>query len=864
MKLEPPYWADRLLRWYCNPRFLEEIEGDIYELFERRAEDQGLKKARIKFIWDVFRFFRWSNIKKSNSNFLQMKGSLLFRNYLKLGFRSIQKNLLTSSINIFSLAIAIGFAITTFIFVDMQHNMDAFHSKKERVFQIANNVDQETQGMVWSDSPILLGPTLAAENPAIEAFTRIEYTGAAVKFNNDVFDESVSFVDEGYFELFDFPFISGYKGILEEKDKVVISREVAIKYFSDEDPIGKSLSFKFYNGELRRFTVGAVLDKFPYNAGIRNHFIIPMSNYFDLKFKDNYNWADFTDATLVLLKEGESVASLTSSLPQLQKLQNESNPEWTVSNFVPIALADISIEGYNIRGSIVGGGHPGGRIALTIIAFLLLGMACFNFMNISVVSSTKRLKEIALRKVMGGYRKQVINQFLVENTLQCLIALIIGTTLSFFLFTPGFDMLVPGLEIPFKISNPVTMITFFISLLLLTGVLSGAYPAFYISKFDPISIFKEKQKFGSKNLFSKIMLGIQFFLAIVTIVGCFIFIDQSIYLGSKDWGYDPQGTIAVWVEDEQQNKKLRNELLDRPDIIAYGASSSQIGRYLPLSTIEYENEEITVRTFSSSEGYFETMNLRLKEGRFLTDRQADIDNSVVVNEKFANRMGWENPVNQTFVLDSVRKTIVGVVFDFHYDDFYSPIDPVVISGLNEEDVHYLSVRTKPENVFDLDQYVRASWNKIAPNDPFDRIFQEDALDSFYEDNKSNTTIIGVISFFSMLLACLGLYGLLSFNIQGRLKEFSLRKVLGASPKTIVKIASKQYAIIVIISFVLGAPLGFMGMNSLIVSIFPDTKDVSPLPFIIAMALIFSTMALTVVGQMKKAINVNPSENLRNE
>ncbi|MEP5612325.1 MAG: ABC transporter permease [Cyclobacteriaceae bacterium] len=861
----PPYWADRFLRWYCNPRFLEEIEGDIYELFDRRAEKKGHKTARIKFIWDVLRFFRWSNIKKSNSNYSTMNSGLLFKNYLKLGLRNIRKNFVSSSINIFGLAIAIGFAITTFIFADMQLNMDTFHTNRDRIYQLTNFVDQDGDDKRWSDSPILLGPQLLADHPGVEAVSRVEYRSASVRFNADVFDELATFVDPSYMEIFDFPLLNGNKQVLYDKSQIVISREMAIKYFDDEDPMGKDLSFKFLNGKIMRFTVGAVMDEFPFNNSMRDEFYISIENFFDLQFQDKYTWSFLTDGTFILMKEGENIESIASSYPEYIELQHGSNPEWNIRSFEPIPLPELSQRGYEIVGSVSGGGHPAGRIALAVIACFLLGMACFNFMNISVVSATKRLKEIALRKVMGGQRRQIINQFLVENTLQCLFALMFGILLAYFLFIPGFDALVPQMDLQLRASSAMAMFLFFVSLLIGVGLISGAYPAFYISKFEPVTIFKGTQKLGSKNLFSKIMLGIQFFLAIITIVACLVMVDQSFYLASKDWGYDPSGSLSVYVNSEEQYEKLRNEIIASPDVQTFTASSNLIGRGVALRAMEYDGRQIRVRNYGVREGYFETFRLRLKEGRFLTDQAADQESAVVVNEKFVKEMGWtDDPINKTFVYDSLRRTIVGVVEDYHYYDFYSGIDAVIIEGLKTSNVRYLSMRTSSDKVFELDMFTKEAWQKIAPNDPYDRVFQEDVFDDFYIENTANIKILIVVSIIAIVLACLGLYGLLSFNIQGKLKEFSVRKVLGAAPRTLAQIAGKQYMWIILISFVAGAPLGFLGMDQLMNSIFIDVKGVSILPFAIAIVLLSITMIITVAGQVRKAIEINPAEVLRSE
>lgn len=864
MNYQPPKWAERFLRWYCNPRFLEEIEGDIYELFDRRMEQQNPKVARAKFIWDVFRFFRLSNIKRTNSKYTTMNQFLLFRNYLKLGIRNIRKNLVSSSINIFGMAIAICFALSMFIFIDMELSMDAYHTKGDRIYQITNYVDQEGNENLWSDSPIMLGPALKNDHTAVEAYSRVDYRSASVKHKSDVFDELTVFVDPDFFQMFDFPMINGSRDILEDKTKVVISKDMAIKYFNDKDPIGETLSFKFLNGQVKNFFVGAVLDDYPYNSSFGFDFYIPMANLFDLDFEDTKSWSFMTDATFIILKQGEHITSIAESFDQYKNTQHDSNPEWKVESFEPIVLRELSKESYRIVGSVSGGGHPAGRMALAIISVFLLAMACFNFMNIAVVSASKRLKEIALRKVMGSFRKQIVIQFMTENLLKCLFALILGILLSYFLLIPWFDVLIPELDVQFRTHNPMTLISFMIILLIVVGIFSGAYPAFYISRFDTITIFKGNEKFGSKNLFSKILLGFQFFLAIMTIVGCFVFTDQSIYLNNKEWGYDPEGTMSVYVSGPEQYERLKNDLVNHPSVVSHTASDLLIGRGITKVSLEQGDRQIGVRRISASSDYFDTFGLRMKEGRPLTDRAEDSKGNVVVNEQFVTAMGWKSGIGKTFTYDSIQHQIVGVVKDFHYYDFFSPIDPVMIRGLDEQKVRYLTVRTTPDKLADLEQYARDSWLAIAPNDPFDRVFQEDVFDNFYMENKSNISILLLITSIAIILACLGLYGLLSFNVQGKLKEFSVRKVLGANPKELVRIVSKQYFWVLLISFVIGAPLGAMGMLNLVISVFPNPKDITALPFILAMVIILFTLVVTVAGQVRRAINVNPAELLRNE
>lgn len=693
----PPKWADRFLRWYCNPKYLEEIEGDIYELFDMRLEEKGKAAANRRFIWDVFRFFRWSNIKRSNSEYQKMNQFGLFQNYLKLGMRNINRNLVTSSINIFGLAVAIGMAITVFIYTDIQFNMNRFHTKKDRIYQIFNYVEQEGENNLWSDTPVLLGPKIASDLSSVEATARLEYANAIIRFEEEAFDEWIAFTDPAYLEIFDFPILYGNNQALYQKDQIVISHDMAIKYFGLEDPLGKELSMDFSNGTKKRFKVSAVMDKFLYNDNLRHHFHIPIDNFFDLKIQNHYNWSYFTDVTFVLLKEGQDIEALQKSYKEWTTLQHGSNPEWKIQGFEAIQLNELALRTYNIEGAIGWDLHPSGRLSFIIMACLLLGMACFNFMNIAVTGAAKRLKEIGLRKVMGGAKRQIIDQFLVENVLQCFLGLIVGTLLAYFLFVPGFDSIIP-IDLQFRVFSPLDMISFFILLLFSVGLLSATYPAFYISRFDPVTIFKGNLKFGTGNKFSKVLLGFQLFLAFLTVVSSIVLTDQLYHFTTRDWGYNPSETLFVNVAGNQQYEKLRNSMLDHPNVENIGGSTAHIGHSLPIKSIDYHDRKIAARAFGATEDYFDVLTLRLKTGRFLTDLTIDQKTNVVINQKFVDQVGWDDPINKTFIMDSVRRIVVGIVEDFHYDQFFSPIDPVIIHGIGERTINYLSVKTRPEEL----------------------------------------------------------------------------------------------------------------------------------------------------------------------
>ncbi|MEO9966068.1 MAG: ABC transporter permease [Reichenbachiella sp.] len=861
MNISPPKWADRFLKWYCHPDLLEEIQGDAQELFYRRAEKDGERKARRKYVWDVIRFFRWSNLNKSNK--LKINSLIMFSSYLKIGFRNISKNLAISFINIFGLALAIGCAITTFIFVDMQLHMDQFHSKKDNIYQLINHVNNESGDELWGINPLLLAEELEQNNASVSNTMRMEYVGGNVRYGDKVFSERLSYIEPSFLEIFDFELAKGPRNILEDKQSMIISHDMAVKYFGEEDPIGQTLTINLGGNQTQSFLVGAVLKKYPANSSFGFDIMIPMENLFDIKGYEKMDWDFLTNATFVEMASGHHPSELDDQMTEFANRHNIAATDWTINIFEFVPLEEMSIRDYQIKGSVSGGSHPAGRMALSVIAIILLALACFNYMNIAVASATKRLKEIAMRKVMGSDRKNIIYQFLTENFILCLVALFLGVLLSYYFFLPGFNYLFP-VEIPFSFSSFQSAVMFFGGLLLLIGFASGSYPAFYVSRFQPAAILKGNQKLGGKNWFSKILLTLQLLLAFMMVVGCFVFTENAIYLNDKDWGYKANGVFSIRVNDNSHLNSLRQTAEANPAVLSYAEGLGHLGRSNWLTHISVRESQLKTLHYQSTPNYLETMNLRLAEGRLFDQNSSYPSKQTVINKKFASKMGWDKPLDMKFTHDSTDYYVIGVIEDFYTRNFYEETDAAFFTIGNPDEHKYFIVKTEENQLFEVDDQFQAVWFDFAPNDPYDREFQRFAFDDFYRENKGNLTLIITISAFAMILACLGLFGLLSFNLQRRMKEFGVRKVLGAGRFSIIKQANKEYVWIMLTAFVFGAPLGFALIIQLLQTIYPDTPPSSILPFIVSVVVIVFTVATTITGQLLHATRVNPVDVLRSE
>jgi putative ABC transport system permease protein len=865
MNGNPPKWADRFLRWYCNPDLLEEIQGDVYELFSRRAA-KSKRTADIQFVWDVIRFCRLKNIRRRRkSHQTRFTSTAMIKSYFITGLRNIGRNLAPSLINISGLSIALACAITIFILIDSYYHLDTMHDKGGRIFLITNKVKGSDEPQHWANAPYKTGPALQQENPGVESVVRIEVErGISIRHESTVFNESIWFVDKNFFDVFDFPIVNGDRRALSDKSKVVIVEEMAKKYFGDEDPIGKTLSLKFSSGIKEEFTVGAVAESISDNSSMFFTFLIPMENMEDLKLIDTDSWKTFANSTFILFRPGHGPEELDGSLGAVKKLQNEANITWPISEFELIPLTAVAKRSYDMVNSLSWSNHPMAMISLGVIAAFLLLLACFNYMNVAVAAVATRLKEIGIRKVTGGGRKDIVNQFMIENLLLCAMGLAIGAVISYAMLVPAFNSLF-SVHVRFSFSSAGVLIAFFGGILIFTAVLSGAYPSFYVASFNAVSILKGKEKFGSKSKLSKYLLTLQFVLSFTTIIACLVFAASSFYFEKLDWGYDYQQAVVIPVQSAEQFVATQNKAISSPHIVSHAGSASHVGKNSESATVRVNNENMNVTNFLVGFGYLETMNLRLNKGRVFDESiESDKDQAVVINDSFVKKMGWENPIGQMIEKDNKKLQVIGVISDFHHNDFYFRIEPMIFTIVPPEKFRYFVAKTEPSEVASVSEFLRANWKTSFPDDPYSGFQQMEVFEYVFRQNRETNKVFYFISSIALVLSCMGLYGLISYNLTRRLKEFSVRKIFGASIGNIFRLMNRDYLGIVLTAYVVGAPLGFYLMDRMLFAVYPYPLPFQLWPFIVTISLMTATVAITIAFQLRRVVNENPTVTLRND
>ena len=543
----------------------------------------------------------------------------MIKNYLKLGIRNLAKNRLSSIINILGLALAIGCCLVVFEFFNYSMHMDSFHHKINNLFVVEKVSQQNGNQQYWGNSPSPMGPMLKSDFPQIKNFTRFVYAGVVFKQGENVFRDGVSFVDNSFYKMFDFPVKWGNRQTFTNADGIVLTNELSEKLFGKKNPVGKTVNVRFNVNEKQTsadFFVKGVLEKKPNESSFYFSALVPYSKMASLGMDKPGDWNQSVDMTFI---EADNKAVLNAVNIQSKKylqLYNSANPNdrITAFNFQPL-------NAMNFHSDIVNNNHffstaTAGYFLLLAIAIATLLLVYFNYMNIAIASASTRLKEIGIRKVMGSSRKQIIVQFILENVILCTGATIIGLFLAKFLFLPWFGQIV-NVNLDQKLFIDYRTWVALIALIILSALSGAAYPSFYISAFKPVNIMKAGNQIGSNNRFRKSLLGFQFFLTFLSISTAIAFEQETKQIKAKPWGYDPAGTVVISIDKSVNFETFKNELKANSIVKSVTGSVESLGIYTQQLIIKTEGKEQTVQSMSVLPGFATQMGIVITSGRDL-------------------------------------------------------------------------------------------------------------------------------------------------------------------------------------------------------------------------------------------------------
>ena len=787
----------------------------------------------------------------------------MLKNYLKTSLRNILKNPLSSFINVFGLALAIGTCMVTYAYLSLEFGYENQHSKRDRVFMLTSLVDRDGSADLFGISPAPIGLQLQEDFPQIKNMTRMTSREVIVKRGAHVFRERVRLTDDSFIRMFDFDVVRGDLSRLSDRNNIVINTATAKKYFDDEDPLGQTIQLRFDGDHQVPMNVVAVVDV----SEMKTSYYFNFLANFDIlevvqeEFKPS-DWSRNISATFIEVEDPMQISGITNTTNTYRELVNSAQPDWQVQEFSFEPLATLYDRSNEIRWDVSRESDREGHVVLTIIAAMMLALACLNYLNIAISSGTKRLKEIGVRKVIGANRAKLIVQFITENMLLSGIALGLGFCLGTFFFIPQLNNL---FAIQFTVDVfEVQFYVYIIGMLLLTAIASGAYPAIYISKFQAVSIFKGKLRFGQKNKLTKVFLTLQFALACITVVAGITFTMNNEWQNEKPWGYDQENTIMVEVQDWPAFEQLRNRMTSNPNVIQISWGSHHVGDRVSSSVINLPDRKFETDRMDVSATYTETLGLEIIEGRGFKENYESDKTRVLINETFARQLEWASPIGQTFRFDSTTYEVAGVLKDFYTRSFWSDINPLFLRVSEEEQTRYMLLKAQPAATQKVYEDVQTAWSALFPEQPFEGDYQKELFSEFFRNANGHRVIMTSVAVMALMLSCFGLYGLVALNVAGRRKEFSIRKVLGAGLIALVRSVSSHFLIFLVVALLLGGPLSFFLIGALMDTIYNFHMPMTVIPVAMAIGFILLSVIVTISSQINKVRKSNPTEGLRIE
>lgn len=876
-KHNPPKWPDRWLEWFCHPKHLEILRGDVYELYEDRVESGSKLGADFRFFLDVLglcRPFAMKNHKIENSNSISM-----FRNYFKITYRNLFRQKVYSFLNLSGLAIGLACSLLIFLYVNDELSYDRFHEKSDRIFRVLEHFQSEGNGEHSASQPFPAGPTLQSEYPseiaqAVRLFNFQSPTLALSNKESDkAFNESrVFFADSTFLGVFDFNLISGNReSALDNPNSILITASMARKYFPEEDPMGKFLELQ---GRQNLEVVG-VLEDSPKNAHFQFYFIISFSSlkqWYNGGYPGSWYWNPCW--TYVVLNENVSKEQVESHFPDfVEKFFPNFIKEDVTMELQP--LTDIHLYS-NLDYEIEANSNVESVYIFGAIAFFVLIIAAINFINLSTARATKRAKEVGVRKSLGSSKTQLIKQYIFESVFLTYLAMIIALAIVAIVL-PAFNVLTEK-SVQFTFLLQPYLLLSLCAIALTVGLLSGFYPAFVLSSFNPILVLKNAHLKTSGLNFRKILVTAQFAISISLIIGTIVAINQLRFLQNKDVGFSQENVLMIPVIRSpmgQHYESFKNLALQSTGIKSMTAVEEIVGAKHQVGNYRFEEMEQSkpFARFNLRHDFTKTFEIPLAAGRDYDQTiQTDDSLALVVNETFVKSMGWsaaEEAIGKRYYFrNELRGRIVGVVKDYNFVSKHHPIVPLVLTlntrrGSFNLFIKYVAVKIDGGEMDKSIASLNSAWKLVMPNMPFDYLFLDDTLNNSYKAEKKLSNVTVIFSGLTILVACLGLFGLATFSVEQRTKEIGVRKVLGISTPQILMLLSREFLLLIVIAFVVAVPISYL-LTQEWLNGFSYRIGIEVWPYIISGLLTFLVAFLTVAYHSMRASSINPVETLKYE
>lgn len=803
----------------------------------------------------------------------------MFKNYFNTALRGIWKHKTLSSINIFGLAIGITCCLLILLYVQFEYSYDRYHENQERIHRISLSAVLAGNELNVAATPYPMAAALENEFPEVEHAVRIQrfFQDTLVSIDNLSYQEKEIFLaDPSFFDIFTYPLIAGNsETALLEPNSVVVTESMANKYFPGSEALGKTLTF---NNESDYLVTGVIAD-IPANSHFHPDFLVSMSSDPN---HDSPIWINNNIRTYILVRPGTNEEALLEKLqelipkyiaPQIEQVLGGTLDEFLATggryNYGLQALTDIHLFS-DLDGEIEPAGSATYVYTFQAIAVFILLLACINFMNLSTARSANRAKEIGVRKVLGAYQGQLVRQFLIESILISLIALIIALPLVALLL-PSFGAVMDR-EMNTDVLFSVSSLFWLVAGAFVVGIISGSYPAFFLSKFHPQEVLKGKLSGGAKNSWLRGSLVVfQFVISIALVASTLIVYTQLDYLRSKPLGFEKEQLLVIHRANGlgDQLESFKTQIAQQANIESVTSTVDIPGTLSGQNVYLIEGRPAADSHILSTIGvdydFIETMGMEIVAGRAFSEQFPSDGSAVIVNETAVREMGLEQPTETTLIAPNPEGNqsgpVIGVVKDFHWESLHQEIRPMVI--MIRSSSRYIVVRIQASNIQQTVASLEDTWRTMTGGQPFEYSFADEDFDNFHQQDQRLGEIFMGFSALAILIACLGLYGLASFTTEQRSKEIGIRKTLGATVSNIVMLMSRESIMLVFVALIIAVPITYVTMNTWL-QMFSYRVNISPTSFLVSGILALIVAFLTVSSQSVKTALKNPTLTLRDE
>jgi putative ABC transport system permease protein len=853
---KPPRILQNLLKFISKPEEHFSVVGDFEEIYNDIIEEKGFLAALHWYSWQIVKSLPLGITQRITWSFI------MFKNYLKIAFRTISKKKVISLTNIIGFAISVSFFILIFLFIQNESTYDYFHQNKENIYKvylISNNKGViSLSGRTYPTN----GIEIKNKYPNVEDYVRFGRKKAALKNGNQFFKENITFADASIFKIFTFPMKYGSNGYnQDELHTVILSEEVALKYFGIENPIGKVISIQL-NDEYYDFSVKDVAQNIPSNSSIKFDILLPFDN-----LNKGFMNPNSIYYTFVLLKEKTDYKNVTDYTSFMGRSLDNTD-YWTKYSLQPLSEVHFNRK---VPGSLEPQGNVNYSYILSGLAFLILTIASINFINLSIAQSSKRFKEVGIRKIIGAQRFHILKQLWGETTLLILISSCLGILFAGLLL-PAFNTLTQ-IKLTIDFIGSIETYVFLTYTIIVITIICGSYPAYIISKFNPIDTLKGKFSVSGFSKTSKVLLVIQYSLTIFLICIAMIMYSQFKYLIKKDLGFVDDDIIVLQLHNNNGNElfdKLKDEILTNPNIKNISATDFGIGnRYNITQSWNFElydnNQKLFVPFIHVDNEFINTLRLTVIEGRGFKNNYDDkeINGAIIINEALQKELELEMAEGTRIKFKGNKQgIIIGVVKNFHFMDVKNIIKPVALSlnGLTYKNIYF---KIDGENIRETTEFLRKKFATVAPEEPFDYEFLDEDINKQLAKDMRYGLVMTCASGYAIIIACLGLFGISSIIIVNRKKEIGIRKVLGANILKILNLINKDFIMLILLANIIALPFINYVMKTWLED-FAYKIKISPLHFLLTACVVLFLSILIVSFHSIAATRQNSVDTLRTE